>query len=100
MGSGEDVAGLRKGIGEGVRSPSPIWEETADDMATAGEMRDVDLEASEGGRKGKGRERAASGRERESGGDEDLVKVTTWGSVIAPVNWVRRLHSQRRRERL
>lgn len=98
-GSSEGVAGERKGSREGVRSPSPIWEETTDDMATAGEMREVDLEDSGGGEKGKGRARALSGRERESVGEEDLVRVTTWGSVIAPVSWVRRLSSQRRGER-
>lgn len=56
-------------------------------------MREVDLEDGGGGEKANGRARAAIKREGKSGGKEDPVRVTTWGSVIAPVSWVRRLGS-------
>ena len=85
MSSGSRI--LRSSV-EGVRSPSPIMEETAE------EMRDGDLETG-GGDSGTGGDDDSV---EERGEGEDLVKVTTWGSVIAPMSWIRKAYSQGRRE--
>ena len=71
-----------------MRGPSPIEEETAEEMA------DVDL------RSNGGEHEAERDEVDEKNDGEDLVRVTTWGSVIAPMSWVRRMYSQKRREEM
>ena len=91
-----------RSTGKVIRSPSPIREEAED------EWEDVDLDSpgsriSPRRRSGiwrldlgrQGRSSFNASKEEDGG---DLVRVTTWGSIIAPVSWVRRFHSQKRRD--